>query len=135
MIGLVVATHGPLAEALLTTVELIVGAQPCALAVSLCRSDAPEELRARLAQAIEQAGQGCEAVLLVTDMFGGTPSNIGMELLAPGRVELLTGVNLPMLLKFFSYRGTHGLTDLALLLRDQARGGILIAGELLERQP
>ena len=134
MIGLVVATHGPLGEALLTTVELIIGAQPHALALSLSRSEAPEELRGRLSEAIAQAGRECEGVLLVTDMFGGTPSNIGIGFLEPGRVELLTGANLPMLLKFFSYRGTHGLIELAPLLREHARSGILIAGDLLQGQ-
>jgi len=134
MIGLVVATHGPLGEALLTTVELIIGAQQNALALSLSRSEAPEDLRGRLAEAIAEAGRDCGAVLLATDMFGGTPSNIGMGFLEPGRVELLTGVNLPMLLKFFSYRGTCDLTSLAPLLREHARGSILIAGELLQGQ-
>jgi PTS system mannose-specific IIA component len=135
MIGLVVATHGPLGEALLATVELIIGAQSHALALSLSRSDSPEELHARLAQAIVQAGTGCKAVLVVTDMFGGTPSNIGMTFVEAGRVELLTGVNLPMLLKFFNYRSNQPLDDLARLLRDHARDGIMIAGEVLSRQP
>lgn len=134
MTGLVVATHGTLGEALLATAELIVGPQPCAVAVSLSRGEAPEELRLRLVQAIEQAGTGCEAVLLVTDMFGGTPSNIGMTLLEPDRLELLAGVNLPMLLKFFNYRASHRLGDLVVLLRDQARDAILVASELLPRE-
>ena len=134
MIGLVVATHGSLGEALLATVALIIGPQPHALAVSLGHDDSPEELRARLAGAIEQAGSGCAAVLVVTDMFGGTPSNIGMTFLEPGRVELLTGVNLPMLLKFFSYRDSHALIELAPLLKNHARDGIIVAGEVLQRQ-
>lgn len=135
MIGLVVATHGSLGEALLATVELIIGPQPQALAVSLARSDSPEELSARLQRAIDQAGTGGGAVLLATDMFGGTPSNIGMTFLEPGRIELLTGVNLPMLLKFFNYRGNQPLPALAALLKDYARDGILVAGEVLRRQP
>ncbi len=134
MIGLVVATHGTLGESLLATAELIIGAQPSALALSLSRGEPPDELRGRLLQAIEQAGNGCEAVLVMTDMFGGTPSNIGMTLLEPERVELLTGVNLPMLLKFFSYRSSHRLPALAVFLKDQAREGIMVAGELLSRQ-
>lgn len=134
MIGLVVATHGALGEALLATVALIIGPQSHALAVSLARDDSPEELRTRLAGAIEQAGSGCAAVLVVTDMFGGTPSNIGMTLLEPGRVELLTGVNLPMLLKFFSYRDSHALIELTPLLKNHARDGIIVAGEVLQRQ-
>jgi PTS system mannose-specific IIA component len=135
MTGLVVATHGSLGAALLATVELIIGAQPHAVAVSLSRGESPEVLRATLERSLAQAGAGCAGVLIATDMFGGTPSNIGMTLLEPGRVELLTGVNLPMLLKFFNYRSREPLAALAPLLRDQARDGIVLAGELLQRQP
>lgn len=134
MIGLVVATHGPLGEALLTTAALIIGPQSHAFAVSLSHDESPEALRSRLAGAIEQASSGCAAVLVVTDMFGGTPSNIGMTFLDPGRVELLTGVNLPMLLKFFGYRNGHGLNELTLLLKSHGRDSIVIAGEVLQRQ-
>ena len=101
---------------------------------SLSRGEAPEMLRVRLSEAIAQAGTGCEAVLLMTDMFGGTPSNIGMTLLEPDRLELLAGVNLPMLLKFFNYRASHRLGALVVLLRDQARDAILVASELLPRE-
>lgn len=134
MIGLVVATHGSLGETLLATAELIIGPQPGAVALSLSRGEAPEALRERLSQAIAQAGNGCDAVLLLTDMFGGTPSNIGMTLLEPERVDLLTGANLPMLLKFFTYRNSHGLAELAPLLKDQAREAIIAASDLLARQ-
>jgi len=134
MIGLVVATHGTLGETLLATAELIVGVQPCAVALSLSRGEAPELLRERLSQAITQAGSGCEGVLLMTDMFGGTPSNIGITLLDPERVDLLTGVNLPMLLKFFNYRHDRRLTELTSFLKDQAREAIVAASELLPRQ-
>ncbi len=72
-------------------------------------------------------------MLVVVDMFGGTPANIGMTLLAPGRVELLTGVNLPMLLKFFSYRESYPLTELAGRLKDHARDSIVLASEALAR--
>ena len=134
MIGLVVVTHGALAETLLATAELIIGPQPGAVALSLSRGEAPELLRGRLTRAIAEAGSGCEAVLLMTDMFGGTPSNIGMTLVEPGRVDLLTGVNLPMLLKFFNYRNNHDLVELTPLLREQAREAIIAASELLPRQ-
>jgi PTS system mannose-specific IIA component len=134
MIGLVVVTHGALAETLLATAELIVGPLPGAVALSLSRGEAPELLRGRLTRAIAEAGDGCEAVLLMTDMFGGTPSNIGMTLLEPGRVDLLTGVNLPMLLKFFNYRNNHHLAELAPLLKEQAREAIIAASDLLPRQ-
>jgi len=104
------------------------------VALSLSRGEAPELLRERLSQAIAQAGSGCEGVLLMTDMFGGTPSNIGITLLDPERVDLLTGVNLPMLLKFFNYRNDRCLAELTSFLKDQAREAIVVASELLPRQ-
>ena len=134
MIGLVVATHGTLGEALLATAAMIVGEPLRACAVSLSRDSAPEELRVRLTEAIAAVDDG-DGVLLAVDMFGGTPANIGMTLLDAGRIELLTGVNLPMLLKFFTYRERYPLPALAETLKAQAREGIVLAGEVLGRPP
>lgn len=132
MIGLVVATHGTLGESLLATVAMIVGTPARSRAVSLSRDHSPDEMRRLLAEAIEQVDQGA-GVLVMVDMFGGTPANIGMTLLAPGRVELLTGVNLPMLLKFLTYRENSSLHDLAELLKGHARDGIVLASDVLRR--
>jgi len=134
MIGLVVATHGALGEALLTTAGLIVGQAAQACTVSLSQGNSAEELRELLARKIAEVDQG-DGVLVMVDMFGGTPANIGMTLLAPGRVELLTGVNLPMLLKFFTYRELYPLPELAEFLMGRAREGIVLASEALNRQP
>jgi PTS system mannose-specific IIA component len=134
MIGLVVATHGALGEALLTTAGLIVGQATQACTVSLSQGNSAEELRELLARKIAEVDQG-DGVLVMVDMFGGTPANIGMTLLAPGRVELLTGVNLPMLLKFFTYRERYRLPELAEFLMGRAREGIVLASEALNRQP
>ena len=131
MIGLVVATHGNLGESLLVTAQMIVGTQPCVEAVSLSRSDSPERLHTLLAAAIERAGSGCDAVLLATDMFGGTPTNIGMTLIAAGQVELLTGVNLPMVLKFFSQRTKSSLAELAVMLKVYAQQGVVLVSEAI----
>ena len=133
MIGLVVATHGTLGETLLATAELIVGVQPCAVALSLSRGEAPELLRERLSQAITEAGSGCEGVLLMTDMLGGTPANIGSAFVEPGRVELLTGVSLPMVLKFFNSKADIDLLELAQLLKAYGQQGIQLATDLLKR--
>ncbi|TLM68975.1 MAG: PTS sugar transporter subunit IIA [Deltaproteobacteria bacterium] len=132
MIGLVVATHGPLGEALLATAAMIVGPGVQTRAVSLSRDHSPEELRDLLAGAVGEVESGA-GVLVMADMFGGTPANIGMTLLSSGRVELLTGVNLPMLLKFMTYRERYPLQELAALLKEQARDGILLASETLRR--
>lgn len=134
MIGLVVATHGSLGESLLATVAMIVGPPAQARAVSLSRDHSPEELHALLSGAIAAVDREGDGVLVVADMFGGTPANVGMTLLVPDRVDLLTGVNLPMLLKFFTYRERYPLTELAELLKEQARDGIILASEALRRQ-
>lgn len=133
MIGLVVATHGNLGEALLTTTGIIVGTPVQSRAVSLSRDHSPNELRELLSRAIDEVDSG-DGVLVLADMFGGTPANIGMALVVPGRVELLTGVNLPMLLKFVTYRERYPLPELAELLKEQARDGIILASEVLRRQ-
>lgn len=132
MIGLVVATHGGLGEALLATVTMIVGTPAQSRAVSLSRDHSPMELQELLSKAINDVNQGV-GVLVMVDMFGGTPANIGMTLVVPGQLELLTGVNLPMLLKFMTYRERYPLPELAELLREQARDGIVLASEMLRR--
>jgi PTS system mannose-specific IIA component len=135
MIGLVVATHGNLGESLLATAAMIVGPPTRACAVSLSRDHSPEELRDLLARAIGAVDREGDGVLVAADMFGGTPANVGMTLLEPGRVDLLTGVNLPMLLKFFTYRERYPLAELARQLKGQARDSIVLASEALSRQP
>jgi PTS system mannose-specific IIA component len=132
MIGLVVATHGVLGEALLATAGMIIGQPVQAVTVSLSRDNSSEEMRELLANAIGEVDGG-DGVLLMADMFGGTPANIGMTLLAPDRVELLAGVNLPMLLKFFTYRERYALPELAEFLKGHARDGIVLASEVLRR--
>jgi PTS system mannose-specific IIA component len=133
MIGLVVATHGNLGEALLATTGIIVGTPAQSRAISLSREHSPNELHELLSRAIAEVDSG-DGVLVVADMFGGTPANIGMAQVAPGRVELLTGVNLPMLLKFVTYRERYPLPELAELLKEHARDGIILASEVLRRQ-
>lgn len=132
MIGLVVATHGDLAESLLATAAMIIGPVAGARAISLSRDHSPEELGELLDRAIGEVDGG-DGVLVAADMFGGTPANVGMTRLVPGRVDLLTGVNLPMLLKFLSYREHCPLPELAEMLRGHARDSIVLASEVLGR--
>jgi PTS system mannose-specific IIA component len=133
MIGLVVATHGNLGEALLETTAMIIGPLQHACAITVSRHSPPELLQQQLAKAIVEVGQE-GGVLVAADMLGGTPANIGMTLLEPGRVELLTGVNLPMLIKFFTYRERLALPVLAEQLQSYARDGIVLASAALSRQ-
>ena len=130
MIGVVVVTHGQLATELVNAAETIVGDQPRFAAVSIGWHDAVELVREEIAQAIARVDSG-SGVIVLTDMFGGTPSNLAITFLAEGRVELITGVNLPMLLKLAGTREVADLRELARRIREDGRTGIWVASDLL----
>jgi PTS system mannose-specific IIA component len=130
MIGVVVVTHGQLAIELLNAAEMIVGDLPRFTAVSIGWHDDVNDARDEIAQAIERVkGEG--GVLLLTDMFGGTPSNLGMTFLAPNVLEVITGVNLPMLIKLASLGGSRDLLAVAREMQDHGRNAIWVASDLL----
>jgi len=133
VIGLVVATHGRLGEELLRTAEGIVGAVARARPVSISSGRPVEEARAELGEAIRAVDEG-EGALVLTDMFGGTPANLALTFL-DGRVEVLTGVNLPMVLKFQATRADGlSLQATAELLGAYGQKNITLASELLRRR-
>jgi PTS system mannose-specific IIA component len=133
VIGVVVVTHGDLAEALLSTAQAIVGPLPQALAISIRPPDGAEDVSRRIAQAIDDVDAG-DGVLLLTDMFGGTPANIGLTFLEEGKAEVLTGVNLPMLIKLWSLRQQEvQLHEAAVLLTQHGQKNISRAADLLSR--
>lgn len=133
MIGIVVVTHGQLARELVAAAEMIVGDDlPNATAVSVGWFDAADEARRAIVAAVERVSGGAGVVLL-TDMFGGTPSNLSLSLLADRRVEVVTGVNLPMLIRLVSIREEEQV-DLAQAAREavaQGKENIYRASELL----
>ena len=130
MVGVVVVTHGQLATELVNAAETIVGDLPRFAAVSIGWHDAVELAREEIAQAVERVDSGTGVVVL-TDMFGGTPSNLAITFLAEGRVEVVTGVNLPMLLKLASTREVADLREVARHIREDGRTGIWVASDLL----
>jgi PTS system mannose-specific IIA component len=130
MIGVVVVTHGQLATELVNAAETIVGDQPRFAAVSIGWHDAVELAREEIAQTIARVDSG-SGVIVLTDMFGGTPSNLAITFLAEGRVEVITGVNLPMLLKLAGTREIADLRELARRIREDGRTGIWVASDLL----
>jgi PTS system mannose-specific IIA component len=132
MVGIVIASHANMAQSLVSAAEMILGPLTQVQAVSISREDGLEAIRTRFAQAIEQVSEA-DGVLILTDLFGGTPSNVGISFLKPGRVELLTGVNLPMLLKALGERSGLPLAEVAAGLKDYARESILVASEVLAR--
>jgi PTS system mannose-specific IIA component len=134
MIGVVVVTHGQLATELVNAAEMIVGDLPRFAAVSIGWHEDVNDARDDIAQAIERV-RGDAGVLLLTDMFGGTPSNLGMTFLEATRVEVITGVNLPMLLKLASLNRSTDLLAVAREMRDQGRNAIWVASDLLKGDP
>ena len=130
MIGVVVVTHGQLANELVNAAEMIVGDLPQFTAVSIGWHDDVNDAREDIAQAIERV-RGAEGVLLLTDMFGGTPSNLGMTFLEKDRLEVITGVNLPMLIKLAGSRQSSDLLTVAREMGEQGRTAIWVASDLL----
>jgi len=130
VIGVVVVTHGQLATELVNAAEMIVGDLPQFTAVSIGWHDDVNDARGDIVQAIERV-RGEEGVLILTDMFGGTPSNIGMTFLEKDRIEVITGVNLPMLIKLASLRKSSDLLAVAREMQDHGRGAIWVASDLL----
>ena len=131
MIGVVVITHGRLAEELVNAARAIVGEIPGIVAVSMGWSDDVASARAQVERAVAEAGGG--DTLLLTDMFGGTPTNLSLPFLSP-RVEIVTGVNLPMLIKLTSLREGK-LAEVARIVRDQGKDAIYVASDVLEKKP
>jgi PTS system mannose-specific IIA component len=130
VIGIVVVTHGQLAAELVNAARTIVGEIPAIASVSIGWSDDMLSAREAIERALAEVG-GQDALIL-TDMFGGTPTNISLPFLSP-RVEIVTGVNLPMLIKLSSLR-EGDLLEVARVVRDQGKGAIYVASEVLEKK-
>jgi len=131
MIGFVVVTHGNLASELINTAEMIVGKIEGVVAVPILHSVSQDEAREQILSAIKSVDNG-EGVLILTDLFGGTPSNLSISFLEDKKVEVVTGVSLPMMVKLSNVRANLSLEDMAKLIRSYGRENISIAGELLK---
>jgi PTS system mannose-specific IIA component len=130
VIGIVVVTHGRLAEELVNAARTIVGDIPGIAAVSMGWTDDVTAAREQVEKAIAEVGGG--DTLLLTDMFGGTPTNLSLPFLSP-RVEIVTGVNLPMLIKLTGVR-EGALAEVARTIRDQGKDAIYVASDILEKK-
>jgi mannose PTS system EIIA component len=129
MIGVVVVTHGQLATELVNAAETIVGELPRFAAVAIGWHEDTEDARAEIAQAVARVQEDA-GVLILTDMFGGTPSNLAMTFLGD-RIEVITGVNLPMLIKLANLLEQADLLTTAREIREQGRAAIWVASDLL----
>ena len=130
----VIVTHGHLAGELLAAAEMIIGPISHIAAVSIGWHDDVDAAREEVQRAISRVSQQ-KGVLLLTDMFGGTPTNIASMFLEEGSVEVITGVNLPMVIKLASSTPEDTLADIARKICDQGRQGIYLAGALLAEPP
>ncbi len=133
MIGLVLVTHGRLALEFIEALEHIVGPQSNIAAVCIGPDDDPKERRKEIIARVKAADEG-QGVVLLTDMFGGTPSNLAMSVLDQGRVEVIAGLNLPMLIKFASVRGEAPLRTAVAQAQEAGRKYINVASQLLADQ-
>jgi mannose PTS system EIIA component len=133
MIGLVIVTHGGLAHEFRLALELIVGAQDRLETIAVGPDDDLEQRRADILATVRRVDDG-HGVVVATDMFGGTPSNLALTVLEEGRVEVIAGVNLPLLIKLAQLRGECSLKEAAATAMQAGRKYITVAGQILEGQ-
>jgi mannose PTS system EIIA component len=129
-IGLVLVTHGRLAEEFRVAMEHVVGPQRAIASVCIGPNDDMEARRAEIAAAIETV-RGEHGVILLTDLFGGTPSNLAISLMEPGSVEVIAGINLPMLIRLESARRTMVVREAVKAAKEAGQKYISVASELL----
>lgn len=129
-IGIIIVAHGAFGSAVLRAAESIMGAQEDCVSISVDVAHDVDEAVGRLTNAAERLDRG-EGVIVLTDMFGGTPTNLALALLGKNRAEVITGVNLPMLLKVIEARTTLSLAELAQQADEAGKAGIVVTGQML----
>jgi len=134
MIGVLIITHGNLGRELLNAAELIKGELKSVIPISIDATRSVGDMKKEITTAMKKADSG-KGVLVLTDLFGGTPSNISLSFLKKGKVEVVTGVNLPMLLKLSETREKEkDLAEFANYIKDYGRNNIYLATEVLNRK-
>jgi PTS system mannose-specific IIA component len=133
MIGVVLVTHGRLALELVAALEHVVGPQETIATVCIGPDDDMEQRRQEIVTKTADVNLG-DGVIVLTDMFGGTPSNLAISIMEKSEVEIIAGVNLPMLIKLASIRGSHAIDDAATEAQDAGRKYINIASQLLKNE-
>ena len=133
MIGVLITTHGNLGNELIKAAQLIKGPLNDILHVSIDQTKDLEEIKKEIGNAIKKLDKG-RGVLILTDLFGGTPSNISLSFMKDGKVEVLTGVNLPMVLKLSEFKEDMTLRDFACLIKNYGEKNIMLASEILSKK-
>jgi PTS system mannose-specific IIA component len=134
MVGVVVITHGQLADELISAVEFVIGGKPCIkiMGVTMKPNMEFEQFSREIESAIRAVDSG-GGILLITDMFGGTPSNVSLSFLEENRVEVISGANLPMLLKIATLSNNITLKEAVRIAESAGKDNIIVASELLRR--
>ena len=133
MIGIILVTHGQLAEEFVKAMEHVVGRQEAVATVCIGPKDDVEVKRKEIAKAIKTVDDG-DGVAILTDLFGGTPSNLAISLMQEGKAEVIAGINLPMLIRLAGARKKMGLVEAVAAARDAGRNYITIASEFLGQE-
>ncbi|MFM2300592.1 MAG: hypothetical protein RLZZ84_328 [Pseudomonadota bacterium] len=133
MIGLILVTHGKLAEEFVHAMQHVVGRQEAVATVCIGPNDDMELRRREIADAVKAVDSG-SGVIILTDLFGGTPSNLAISLMQSGKVEVIAGINLPMLIRLAKARGCMNLAAATVAARDAGRNYITIASEFLGQE-
>lgn len=132
MVGMVVIAHDTLANSLVRAARAIAGKVENVRTVAVKGDDSTDALKTSLEKAVKEVDQK-DGVLIFTDMFGGTPTNVALPLLKQGEVEILTGVNLPILLKFLNNRKDTGFVELVGLLREHGKESVVLTSDMLKK--
>ena len=134
LLGMVLVTHGRLAEEMVTAMEHVVGPQRAVATVCIGPNDNMEVRRGEIAEAIQRVDEG-RGVVMLTDLFGGTPSNLAISLLESGRTEVIAGVNLPMLIRLESARKTMDLRAAVIAAKEAGQNYISAATDMMGGGP
>ena len=133
MIGVLITTHGNLGDELIKAAEMIKGNLKGVIHVSVDQTKSIEDIKKEISITIKKLDNG-RGVLILTDLFGGTPSNISLSFLKEGKVEVVTGVNLPMLLKLADIKDSMTLREFACFIKDYGKKNISVASEILSKK-
>lgn len=129
MVGILVISHGRIAEALISSVQFLVGDLKRIKGISIWPKDGKEEVKDRIQKGLDEVDDG-DGVLILTDLLGGTPTNLSLSLSENGKIEVVTGVNLPMLLTLSSYQKDKSLGEVSRLAKKSGRRSIILAKKL-----
>lgn len=133
MIGVLITTHASLGSELIRAAEMIKGEMPGVMHISIDQTSGMEEIKNEISAAIKKLDEG-DGVLILTDLFGGTPANVSLSFMKEGKVEVVTGVNLPMLLKISEGRDKMPLKEFARFIREYGVKNIYVASEILDKK-